>query len=91
MGVPLLMEPNFADYSCQVISSNLFESLNLFDEVATVTIFFDVFKLQFKFGVLPPLPEDDAVVKEPCLEACPIASQRRMAAKNIGAIACPKT
>ncbi|CAI8603694.1 unnamed protein product [Vicia faba] len=62
MGVPLLMEPNFTDYSCQ-----------------------------FKFGVLPPLPEDDAVVKEPCLEACPIASQRRMATRNTGATACPKT
>ncbi|XP_058765265.1 beta-carotene isomerase D27, chloroplastic [Vicia villosa] len=62
MGVPLLMEPNFTDYSCQ-----------------------------FKFGVLPPLPEDDAILKEPCLEACPIASQRKMANRNIGATACPKT
>ncbi|KAK7278169.1 hypothetical protein RJT34_23194 [Clitoria ternatea] len=62
MGVPLLMEPNFGDYSCQ-----------------------------FKFGVLPPLPEDDTVFKEPCLEACPNAAQRRMIARNINVTACPKT
>lgn len=62
MGVPLLMEPNFADYSCQ-----------------------------FKFGVLPPLPEDDTVLKEPCLEACPNASLRRLASRNTGVTACPKT
>ncbi|KAL2323723.1 hypothetical protein Fmac_028102 [Flemingia macrophylla] len=62
MGVPLLMEPNFADYSCQ-----------------------------FKFGVLPPLPEDDSVLKEPCLEACPNASVRRLVARNIDVTACPKT
>lgn len=62
MGVPLLMKPNFADYSCQ-----------------------------FKFGVLPPLPEDDTVLKEPCLEACPNASLRRMASRNKGVTACPKT
>ncbi|XP_012569983.1 beta-carotene isomerase D27, chloroplastic isoform X2 [Cicer arietinum] len=62
MGVPLLMEPNFADYSCQ-----------------------------FKFGVLPPLSEDGTVLKEPCLEACPIASQRKIAARTIGVTACPKT
>uniref|UniRef100_A0A0R0HMS5 Beta-carotene isomerase D27-like C-terminal domain-containing protein n=1 Tax=Glycine max TaxID=3847 RepID=A0A0R0HMS5_SOYBN len=60
MGVPLLMEPNFADYSCQ-----------------------------FKFGVLPP--RDDTIVKEPCLEACPNAKQRRMVARNIDITACPKT
>ncbi|KAI4349750.1 hypothetical protein L6164_010310 [Bauhinia variegata] len=54
MGVPLLMEPNFIDYSCQ-----------------------------FKFGVLPPLPEDDSILKESCLEACPNAAQRR-------ADSCPK-
>ncbi|KAG5061846.1 hypothetical protein JHK85_003029 [Glycine max] len=60
MGVPLLMEPNFGDYSCQ-----------------------------FKFGVLPPL--DDTIVKEPCLEACPNASQRRTVARNIDITACPKT
>ncbi|CAJ2629027.1 unnamed protein product [Trifolium pratense] len=62
MGVPLLMEPNFADYSCQ-----------------------------FKFGVLAPLPKDDTVLKEPCLEACPNASQRRMIGRNVGVTACPKT
>nr|XP_024933647.2 beta-carotene isomerase D27, chloroplastic isoform X2 [Ziziphus jujuba var. spinosa] len=48
MGVPLLMEPNFSDYSCQ-----------------------------FKFGVLPPQPEDDSALKEPCLELCPHAAHRR--------------
>ncbi|RDX92388.1 Beta-carotene isomerase D27, chloroplastic [Mucuna pruriens] len=62
MGVPLLMEPNFGDYSCQ-----------------------------FKFGVLPPQPEDDPVLKEPCLEACPNATRRRMVARNIDVTACPKT
>ncbi|OAY48779.1 hypothetical protein MANES_05G005000v8 [Manihot esculenta] len=63
MGVPLLMEPNFTDYSCQ-----------------------------FKFGVLPPQPEDDITLKEPCLEVCPIASRRRQVAQtqstDVGQ--CPK-
>ncbi|KAJ7008156.1 hypothetical protein D5086_005278 [Populus alba] len=61
MGIPLLMEPNFNDYSCQ-----------------------------FKFGVLPPLPEDDGTLKEPCLEACPIASKRRGAASDMVIVRCPK-
>ncbi|KAJ8748265.1 hypothetical protein K2173_000837 [Erythroxylum novogranatense] len=61
MGVPLLMEPNFNDYSCQ-----------------------------FKFGVLPPLPEDDVAFKEPCLEICPIASRRREIAQNLNVVQCPK-
>jgi len=45
--------------------------------------------LQFKFGVLPP--QDDAILKEPCLEACPNASRRRMVAKNVDVTTCPKT
>ncbi|KAM2257052.1 hypothetical protein ACFXTI_047342 [Malus domestica] len=61
MGVPLVMEPNFVDYSCQ-----------------------------FKFGVLPPLPEDDATLKEPCLEICPNATRRREIARNINVEKCPK-
>ncbi|KAM5558368.1 hypothetical protein ABKV19_020195 [Rosa sericea] len=59
MGVPLLMEPNFNDYSCQ-----------------------------FKFGVLPPLPEDDVALKEPCLAICPNATRRRE--RNINVEQCPK-
>ncbi|XP_050236533.1 beta-carotene isomerase D27, chloroplastic [Mercurialis annua] len=46
------------------------------------------YSCQFKFGVLPPLPEDDSMLKEPCLEACPIASRRRRGFQNIGQ--CPK-
>ncbi|KAK9281131.1 hypothetical protein L1049_004024 [Liquidambar formosana] len=61
MGVPLLMEPNFSDYSCQ-----------------------------FKFGILPPLPEDDSTLKEPCLEICPNASRRREVNRNIDVMECPK-
>ncbi|KAJ9187884.1 hypothetical protein P3X46_003298 [Hevea brasiliensis] len=61
MGVPLLMEPNFTDYSCQ-----------------------------FKFGVLPPQPEDDSTLKEPCLEVCPIASRRRPVAQSTDVVQCPK-
>ncbi|CAN6700138.1 unnamed protein product [Malus baccata var. baccata] len=61
MGVPLVMEPNFVDYSCQ-----------------------------FKFGVLPSLPEDDATLKEPCLEICPNATRRREIARNINVEKCPK-
>ncbi|ONI14823.1 hypothetical protein PRUPE_3G010800 [Prunus persica] len=61
MGVPLVMEPNFSDYSCQ-----------------------------FKFGVLPPLPEDDATLKEPCLDICPNATRRREFAGNINVQQCPK-
>ncbi|XP_051141849.1 beta-carotene isomerase D27, chloroplastic isoform X2 [Andrographis paniculata] len=48
MGVPLVMEPNLSDYSCQ-----------------------------FKFGVLPPRPEEDSVLKEPCLQICPTAIRRQ--------------
>ncbi|WCJ22334.1 Beta-carotene isomerase D27 chloroplastic [Euphorbia peplus] len=59
MGVPLLMEPNFTDYSCQ-----------------------------FKFGVIAPQPEDDSTLKEPCLEACPIASRRQVARDVV--MQCPK-
>ncbi|XP_060961124.1 beta-carotene isomerase D27, chloroplastic-like [Cannabis sativa] len=59
MGVPLLMEPNFSDYSCQ-----------------------------FKFGVHPPLAEDDAILKEPCLKICPNATRRRELAINSDQ--CPK-
>ncbi|EXB28573.1 hypothetical protein L484_009732 [Morus notabilis] len=62
MGVPLLMEPNFTDYSCQ-----------------------------FKFGVNPPLPQYDAILKEPCLEICPNATRRRELASNRTADQrCPK-
>ncbi|KAK3034633.1 hypothetical protein RJ639_033588 [Escallonia herrerae] len=61
MGVPLLMEPNFSNYSCQ-----------------------------FKFGVLPPLPDDDSSLQEPCLEICPNASRRRAATSDLEALKCPK-
>ncbi|KAK9950533.1 hypothetical protein M0R45_006019 [Rubus argutus] len=60
MGVHLLMEPNFNDYSC------------------------------FKFGVIPPLPEDDATLKEPCLDICLDATRRKEIAKNIIVEQCPK-
>ncbi|XP_058188364.1 beta-carotene isomerase D27, chloroplastic isoform X1 [Rhododendron vialii] len=63
MGVPLLMEPNFSDYSCQ---------------------------LQFKFGVLPPRPEDDNALNEPCLEICPNARQRREFTNSVDVLQCPK-
>ncbi|KAF3436554.1 hypothetical protein FNV43_RR23646 [Rhamnella rubrinervis] len=60
MGVPLLMEPNLSDYSCQ-----------------------------FKFGVLPPLPEDDSILKEPCLDICPHATRRKEVTRTtLGQ--CPK-
>ncbi|XP_007051131.2 PREDICTED: beta-carotene isomerase D27, chloroplastic isoform X1 [Theobroma cacao] len=61
MGVPLVMEPNFSDYSCQ-----------------------------FKFGVFPPLPENDAALKEPCLDICPIANKRREIQRNVDVMKCPK-
>ncbi|OMO63997.1 hypothetical protein CCACVL1_22118 [Corchorus capsularis] len=61
MGVPLVMEPNFSDYSCQ-----------------------------FKFGVLPPLPENDAALKEPCLDICPIANKRREVQRNVDGMKCPR-
>ncbi|TXG63284.1 hypothetical protein EZV62_010278 [Acer yangbiense] len=62
MGIPLLMEPDFSDYSCQ-----------------------------FKFGVLPPLPEDDTILKEPCLEICPASRRRKEIARNSNMDHCPKT
>lgn len=65
MGVPLLMEPNFQDYSCQ-----------------------------FTFGVLPPLPDDDSTLKQPCLEICPDANRHRdtRRAVDVDDVAlCPKT
>ncbi|KAK7840671.1 beta-carotene isomerase D27, chloroplastic [Quercus suber] len=61
MGIPLLMEPNFSDYSCQ-----------------------------FKFGILPPLAEDDIALKEPCLEICPNATQRREVTRSMDVPQCPK-
>ncbi|XP_022155218.1 beta-carotene isomerase D27, chloroplastic [Momordica charantia] len=61
MGVPLLMEPNFTDYSCQ-----------------------------FKFGVLPSPPEEDSILKEPCLEICPNATRRREVSGKMSAMQCPK-
>ncbi|KAM7526980.1 hypothetical protein LguiB_030390 [Lonicera macranthoides] len=62
MGVPLLMEPNFSDYSCQ-----------------------------FNFGVLPPMPEDDSTLKEPCLDICPNARRRKEIITNLEALKCPKS
>ncbi|KAK1420449.1 hypothetical protein QVD17_22059 [Tagetes erecta] len=59
MGVPLLMEPNFTDYSCQ-----------------------------FKFGVTPP--EEDSILKEPCLEVCPNATRRQIAVADTLEMKCPK-
>ncbi|XP_039007481.1 beta-carotene isomerase D27, chloroplastic-like [Hibiscus syriacus] len=61
MGVPLVMEPNFSDYSCQ-----------------------------FKFGVNPPLTENDDTLKQPCLDVCPIANKRRDIQKNVDVMKCPK-
>ncbi|KAK3415375.1 hypothetical protein EUGRSUZ_H01003 [Eucalyptus grandis] len=61
MGVPLLMEPNFEDYSCQ-----------------------------FKFGIHPPQPQEDAALKEPCLEICPNAIRRREVVQNTELAQCPK-
>ncbi|CAH9112695.1 unnamed protein product [Cuscuta europaea] len=67
MGVPLVMEPKFSDYSCQ-----------------------------FKFGILPPEPEDDEALKQTCLEICPNASLRRKeparqkANTDADAFKCPK-
>ncbi|KAJ4727821.1 beta-carotene isomerase D27, chloroplastic [Melia azedarach] len=61
MGVPLLMEPNFSDYSCQ-----------------------------FKFGILPPEPEEDAALKEPCLEICPTSSRQKEVITSYSIEKCPK-
>ncbi|KAL6500249.1 hypothetical protein OROHE_025615 [Orobanche hederae] len=63
MGIPLVMEPNFSDYSCQ-----------------------------FKFGLLPPLTEDDSALKEPCLQICPTANRRREIVKSstTDVSKCPK-
>ncbi|XP_022757852.1 uncharacterized protein LOC111304992 isoform X3 [Durio zibethinus] len=61
MGVPLVMEPNFSDYSCQ-----------------------------FKFGVHPPFLENDDTLKEPCLDICPNANNRRDIQKNVDLMKCPK-
>ena len=105
MGVPLLMEPNFSDYSCQVILTHLFPSnkssnslvkdlmlqkteQHLYYEYYLTFVATIALPWQFKFGVLPPLPEDDAILKEPCLEICPNATRRRELAIN--AEKCPK-
>ncbi|KAF2325067.1 hypothetical protein GH714_022566 [Hevea brasiliensis] len=58
---------------------------------AQMTIYFVVTLMwQFKFGVLPPQPEDDSTLKEPCLEVCPIASRRRPVAQSTDVVQCPK-
>ncbi|XP_057517247.1 beta-carotene isomerase D27, chloroplastic isoform X1 [Amaranthus tricolor] len=64
MGIPLLMEPNFTDYSCQ-----------------------------FKFGIAPPLPENDSALKEPCLDCCPYASRGRSESltRMLNAKQCPRS
>ncbi|KAF8039720.1 hypothetical protein BT93_B2055 [Corymbia citriodora subsp. variegata] len=61
MGVPLLMEPNFEDYSCQ-----------------------------FKFGIHPPQLQEDAALKEPCLEICSNAIRWREVMQNTELGQCPK-
>lgn len=61
MGVPLVMEPNFTDYSCQ-----------------------------FKFGMLPPPPEEDSALKEPCLQICPTATRCKEAKSAPDDPKCPK-
>ncbi|RVW41551.1 Beta-carotene isomerase D27, chloroplastic [Vitis vinifera] len=64
MGVPLAMEPDFTNYSCQ-----------------------------FSFGVLPPRPEEDSTLKEPCLEICPNATRRKEINRNMDnkeLVQCPK-
>lgn len=88
MGVPLLMEPNFNDYSCQVypISSQL----DPFQQYIFLKLTHYLSPIQFKFGVIPPLPEDDATLKEPCLDICPNATRRKEIAKNINVEQCPK-
>ncbi|XP_058188368.1 beta-carotene isomerase D27, chloroplastic isoform X5 [Rhododendron vialii] len=45
---------------------------------------------QFKFGVLPPRPEDDNALNEPCLEICPNARQRREFTNSVDVLQCPK-
>ncbi|KAJ4847665.1 hypothetical protein Tsubulata_046916, partial [Turnera subulata] len=35
-----------------------------------------------QFGVLPPSPEDDNILKEPCLDICPIATRKRESSRN---------
>ncbi|KAJ7973072.1 Beta-carotene isomerase D27, chloroplastic [Quillaja saponaria] len=51
---------------------------------------FSGFSCQFKFGVLPPLPQDDSTLKEPCLEECPNATKRRVGTRNTQVPQCPK-
>ncbi|PIA32777.1 hypothetical protein AQUCO_04300010v1 [Aquilegia coerulea] len=60
MGVPLVMEPDFSDYSCQ-----------------------------FKFGVHPPINEEDKTLSEPCLAICPTATRRREL-RTANELQCPK-
>ncbi|OAY25216.1 hypothetical protein MANES_17G076100v8 [Manihot esculenta] len=81
MGVPLLMEPNFTDYSCQAESE---------DAQIHHFFFFSDLTWKFKFGVLPPQPEDDITLKEPCLEVCPMASRRQQVAQSTDVGQCPK-
>lgn len=89
MGVPLLMEPNFNDYSCQVYPiPSWLNPLQQFIVLKMTHYLSQI--LQFKFGVLPPLPEDDATLKEPCLAICPNATRRREIAKNFNVEQCPK-
>lgn len=93
MGVPLVMEPNFKDYSCQVTCQIVIQLHRTFDFIKSFYIccwpFGHVW--QFKFGVLPPPPEDDTALKEPCLEACPTANRRKhVNSMMMGGSKCPK-
>ncbi|WMV36288.1 hypothetical protein MTR67_029673 [Solanum verrucosum] len=76
MGVPLLMEPNFTDYSCQKHHGNIHNAVQS--------------NWQFKFGILPPQLEVDDALKEPCLEICPSSVRRKEMNHNMDAHKCPK-
>lgn len=48
---------------------------------------------QFSFGVLPPRPEEDRALAEPCLEICPNATRRKEIKRNMDKkemAQCPK-
>eukprot|EP00897_Mesotaenium_endlicherianum_P000164 jgi/Mesen1/10148/ME000076S09656 len=71
MGIPMAMEPNFADFSCQALSP----SPSLPPSLPPSHL--SSFPPLFKFGVEPPQRDADEALATPCLQICPTATPLR--------------
>ncbi|XP_073156561.1 beta-carotene isomerase D27, chloroplastic isoform X2 [Henckelia pumila] len=75
-------------------SSGVFvEKCKYLEESKCVGVCINTCKLptQFNFGVLPPPPEEDSTLKQPCLEVCPTANRRKEIGNAKDVLKCPKS